>query len=129
MSDEWRAIPCRAVQWDIVPNISGRIAGDLYRRCSEPTDWFKQHRPEEVERRWHNISLGELADQGERQWLRNTNIGPVTIAAIKFLIDYAAAGHDVTRIKDAYVPQPIKKPDAGAGVVIAAPPKRWRKGR
>ena len=57
--------------------------------------------------RWHEKTLGDIADMGERQWRRAiANCGSVTIEAIKLTIDYAAAGNCVTAKIDAYKPRP-----------------------
>ncbi len=99
---DWRAIRCSDVQWDLVPGVSGAVKHGLYRQCSPAGQYCKN------EERWDHLTLGQLADFGERWWRGNgPHIGPVTIAAIKLAIDAAAAGYDVTRSADAYIPQPF----------------------
>ena len=103
--NDWRQIKCRDVQWASVPGVSVRVTYSLYRQCSS-----HEHDTEnEAERKWAFLTLGELADRGERRWHQDLqNAGPVTIEAIKLAIDYAAAGYEITRMPDAYVPRPVK---------------------
>lgn len=58
-----------------------------------------------------DLTLGELADRGERWWRVVLGIGSVGVAAIRDLIDAAARGEDVLKPlypKDRYVPEPRK---------------------
>ena len=59
---------------------------------------------------WHNATLGEIADYGEKHWLRCTNIGPLAARVIKWVIDAAAYGRcpmmaTAGPAPDAYVPK------------------------
>lgn len=93
----WRAIRCADVEWDCVPGFNGHTRSNLYRMCG-PTFG-----------KWPDKTLGDVADMGERRWRIDVeNAGPKTVELIKLIIDYAAAGRDVTRPKDAYEPRPLK---------------------
>jgi hypothetical protein len=99
---DWRSIPCKDVQWDAVPGNPRRVCYNLYRQCREPAHGMGK---------WHDKSLGDIADMGERQWRREVeNCGEVTMEAIRRTIDYAAAGGAVTRNRDAYQPRPWTGP-------------------
>ena len=103
MSDEqpWRLIPLDRVNWRITA--SPRNALVLFAHSKPPRDpaWPEGHA-------WAGMTLGQLADLGERKWWRTTNVGVKAVAAIKELIDRAAAGEDVTVgiDGDSYQPQP-----------------------
>lgn len=100
MSD-WRAIPLDRVNWRITA--SSRNAMVLFSHSTPPRD---PKYPAGHE--WAGMTLGDLADMGERKWWRTANVGVKAVAAIKELIDRAGAGEDVTiRIDgDSYQPQP-----------------------
>jgi hypothetical protein len=107
MSD-WRTIPLDRVNWRITA--SSRNAMVLFAHSTPPRD---PKYPAGHE--WAGMTLGELADMGERKWWRTTNVGVKAVAAIKELIDRAAAGEDVTVgiDGDSYQPQPWpRKPPA-----------------
>lgn len=105
MTTDWRSIKCATIQWHSVPGISRRIAWMLLRQCRPAT----QYDPEGCER-WHDLTLGQLADMGERAWRSSGyGFGPTTLEGIKLAIDHAAAGVDITRPADAYKPRPILK--------------------
>ena len=100
--NDWRAIKCADIEWRSVPGITSRICTPLYWACKEPKGHDKSP--------WHTLTLGELADRGARQWVRDLdNCGPVTVESIKLTIDYAAAGYSITRVGDPYVPRPWTK--------------------
>ena len=98
---KWRSIPLDRVNWRIAA--SSRNAMVLFAHSVPPRD---PKYPAGHE--WAGMTLGELADLGERKWWRTTNVGVKAVAAIKELIDRAAAGEDVTIgiDGDSYVPQP-----------------------
>ena len=100
MSD-WRAIQLDRVNWRITA--SSRNAMVLFAHSKPPRD---PKYPDGHE--WAGMTLGELADMGERKWWRTANVGVKAVAAIKELIDRAAAGEDVTVgiDGDSYQPQP-----------------------
>lgn len=112
MGEEWRMIKCADVQWHAIPGASKRAAWLLLRQCSPPT----QYDDKDAEH-WHELTLGQLADLGERWWRRSVRIGfgPAAVSAVKLAIDHAAAGFDVTRKADAYTPRPVSLPPAEGG--------------
>ena len=103
MSDEqpWRLIPLDRVNWRITA--SPRNALVLFAHSKPPRDpaWPEGHA-------WAGMTLGQLADLGERKWARTLNVGAKAMAAIREMIDRAAAGEDVTVgiDGDSYQPQP-----------------------
>lgn len=101
----WREIRCAEVEWHAIPGASKRVGWLLLRQCSPPTEYDDKN----VER-WHELTLGRLADLGERWWRHSAGMGFGTEAskAVKLAIDHAAAGFDVTRKADAYTPRPIQ---------------------
>jgi len=104
-NSHWRQIKCADVQWNSIPGVSNRMASPLFRQCSPPTAYDDK----DVER-WHELTLGQLADRGEIWWRRSARVGLGAVATevVKLVIDHAAAGFDVTRKADAYVPRPVK---------------------
>lgn len=112
MSD-WRSIKCRDVDW-YACGVSRRAAHIVSRMCST---WCETS-PFEFERKepklgqsgsWRNLTLGELADNGERWWRRNgRDIGEMSKEVIRRTIDMAAESKTVTLspvAPDAYVPR------------------------
>ena len=103
MSDEqpWRLIPLDRVNWR--NTASPRNALVLFAHSKPPRDpaWPEGHA-------WAGMTLGQLADLGERKWARTLNVGAKAMAAISEMIDRAAAGEDVTVgiDGDSYQPQP-----------------------
>ena len=99
---KWRSIPLIEIDWGIT-GCTGHIRSTLFNHSREPHDprWPQGHQ-------WAGLTLGELADMGEREWLRATFVGVLTVGVIKELIDRAAAGEDVTVgiDGDSYQPQP-----------------------
>lgn len=89
---KWRGIPARDVEWRIGTDRGRPTARNLYRLCSD------RHSGE-----WADLTLGQLADMGEINWLRTPTIGPHTVEVIKSVIDMAAEGKCVLRNPD---PQP-----------------------
>lgn len=94
MDDDWRSIPCSDIDWDRVPGIPRRVANRIH---------FSEF--------GKGQTLGQVADDGELNWLRHLNIGPVTIPWIKLAIDHAAAGTDLIEepgsARVPYIPRPI----------------------
>ena len=76
----------------------------MLRQCSPPT----QYDNKDVQK-WHDLTLGQLADMGETEWRRSSRMGFGEKAneGVKLCIDHAAAGFDVTRKADAYTPRPV----------------------
>ena len=97
----WRTTPLDRVNWRITA--SSRNAMVLFAHSVPPRD---PKYPDGHE--WAGMTLGELADLGERKWARATNVGVKAVAAIKEMIDRAASGEDVTVgiDGDSYQPQP-----------------------
>ena len=100
---EWREIPLVDIDWDLT-GCSGHVANNLGNHSREPHDprWPQGHQ-------WAGQTLGDLADMGEREWLRASGIGKVAVTIIKEVIDRAAAGENVTKPEPgahSYVPQP-----------------------
>jgi hypothetical protein len=89
MSVTWREISLDRVNWRITA--SSRNAMVLFGHSVPPRDpkWPADHE-------WAGMTLGQLADLGERKWSRATNVGVKAVAAIKEMIDRAAVGEDVT---------------------------------
>ena len=101
---DWRSIPLDRVNWRIAA--TSRNAMVLFAHSVPPRDpkWPEGHE-------WAGKTLGQLADLGERRWAGTLNVGVKAVAAIKELIDRAAAGEDVTAGVDGddigpYRPQP-----------------------
>lgn len=100
----WRDIPLPEINWE-VPLGRCRSANHLRASCRIPREgdgssWNKQ--------RWSGMTLGELADKGERWWQSyaagGVNIGPKAVELIKLTIDMAASGKDVRMAIDRYIP-------------------------
>jgi len=99
----WREIPLANIDWDLT-GCTGHVANNLYNHSIKPPDprWPQGHL-------WAGKTLGDLADMGERQWLRAPGVGVVAVQTIKQIIDRAAAGENVTKAAaggNAYMPQP-----------------------
>ena len=103
----WREIPLCEIDWRRVIR-RGHVAGKLTWLCyPEKSDTARgiAHRGE-----WAGMTLGELANMGERWWQRFPGIGEVATDCIKDVIDRAAEGEDLrfpsaeTPAPDAYVP-------------------------
>lgn len=98
---KWRDIPLDRVNWRIAA--STRNALVLFAHSKPPRD---PKYPAGHE--WAGMTLGQLADLGEHKWARTLNVGAKATAAIKEMIDRAAAGEDVTAgvDGDSYIPRP-----------------------
>lgn len=109
---EWRDIRADAIAWDRNP--ISVLAGHKCRMMCNAI--FLNHQVGSQYRNrdcggWSDLTLGQIADLGEREWLRCTNIGPTAVKVIKWIIDAAAedrcpmmagSGHAAP---DAYVPK------------------------
>lgn len=98
----WRDIPASDVQWGDNP-ISRRAGMAVSRLCrkwgrSEPVSEFSTGA-------WSGLTLGQIADLGERHWLRMSDVGATAVEVIKWVIDEAAEGRCPTRIYEPYVPR------------------------
>lgn len=99
----WRGIPLEEVDWKLT-GCTGHVGSTLFNHSRPPHDprWPQGHE-------WVGLTLGDLADMGERKWLRATGVGAVAVLVIKEIIDRAAAGERVTTAEaglHSYVPQP-----------------------
>ena len=104
---DWREIPLCEIDWRRVIG-RGHVAGKLTWLCYES----KNYRNRMASRgEWADMTLGELANMGERWWQRFSGIGEVATECIKDVIDRAAEGEDLRRpsadtpAHDAYVPK------------------------
>lgn len=91
----WRDINCRVVDWIGLNDHSCRAARTVSRLCRT------EHDP------WWSLSLGDVADMGERRWRHMPFIGDKAVLVIKRTIDLAAEGEMVTAkaaAADAYIP-------------------------
>ena len=99
----WREIPLCEIDWRRVIGRS-HVAGKLTWLCYPPNKTGIMDRGE-----WADMTLGELANMGERWWQRFSGIGEVATECIKDVIDRAAEGEDLRRpsadtpAPDAYV--------------------------
>jgi hypothetical protein len=107
---DWRDIPLCDIDWRRVIR-RGHVAGKLTWLCYEP----RTAHPVANRGEWAKMTLGELANMGERWWQRYPGIGAVATEAIKDVIDRAATGENVRRpspdtpAPDAYVPRCERK--------------------
>ena len=112
----WREIPLCEIDWRRVIG-RGHVAGKLTWLCYEPGSVRNtmDNRSE-----WSGMTLGELANMGERWWKRFPGIGEVAADCIKDVIDRAAEGEDLrfpsaeTPAPDAYVPRGERPTEGGA---------------
>ena len=113
----WREIPVSKIEWSVNP-ISSRAGGWVDWMCSDrwKTSQWKHERdrtPQPGQRGyWCDMTLGQLADAGQRWWRRNgANIGPMAMDVIRWVIDEAAEGRCPLKPEsgspapDAYVPK------------------------
>ena len=106
----WRDI--KAVEIDWVDNpISQRAGYKVRMMCSQiyierRTSWTRYECGG-----WSDMTLGQIADMGERAWRRCSNIGDLGVCVIKWGIDEAAEGRcpmlpgNGAPAADAYVPK------------------------
>lgn len=90
----WRDIPCRVVDWIGLNDHSYRAARAVWNLCAN-------------DREWSALTLGDVADMGERRWRHMPFIGDKAVLVIKRTIDLAAEGKMVTAkvtAADAYIP-------------------------
>jgi len=89
MMENWREIKAAVVDWEINP-ISKRGGGYVRMMCSEMF-WCELSHPTSCGA-WSNLTLGCIADLGEKHWLRCRNIGPKVVMVIKWILDESASG-------------------------------------
>ena len=100
----WRDIRCADVDWGVAWVRTGseaKIRYAIMRMCRPESRHFAAGE-------WHHLTLGELADRGEREWRSVGGIGHKAVDLIKATIDRAAEGKPVTKSApqpDAYVPR------------------------
>lgn len=104
---DWRSIPAESVDWEINP-ISKRGGGYVRMMCNKI--FWSEGRHEMSCGAWKDLTLGDVADLGEKHWLRCNNIGPKVVLVIKWILDEAASGRcpflaaKGTKAADAYEP-------------------------
>lgn len=106
---DWRSIPLRRVDWNRC-GVSRRAAHAIHWMCRSLRGQQPPENPESLKMgAWGGMTLGELADRGERWWWRcGYLVGPKGQEVIRRTIDMAAAGDCVTLTgasSDAYVPK------------------------
>jgi len=110
MSD-WRSIRAQDVDW--TPNPISRRAGYHVRMMCSPVYLGPTGKAWSATSRgaWSDLTLGQIADLGERHWRRCSNIGDLGVSVIKWGIDAAAEGRcpmlpaSGAPAADAYVPR------------------------
>lgn len=113
----WRNIPAAMIDWEKNP-ISSRAGNWVRWSCSDEwktSRWnFERDKTPVPGGRgyWCEMTLGQIADNGERWWIRNgTHIGPKGCQVIRWIIDEAAEGRcpmiggKGAPAVDAYVPK------------------------
>ena len=116
MTEDWRSIPAAAVDWELNP-ISTRGGGYVRMMCNH-IYWRSDKHPTGCGG-WKDMTLGDIADLGEKYWLRCTNIGPKVVLVIKWILDEAASGRcpflaaTGRKAADAYVPTVRPQPPKG----------------
>jgi len=106
---EWRSINLSEVVWDTVKG-----------RCRASLELARQSRPSRIDEsdvRWSQMTLGDLANIGEKAWRNVPGIGNTAVSLIKDTIDAAANGVVIIKqavAQDAYVPrcERVDKPNA-----------------
>ena len=91
----WREIPAREVDWSLhYTGAHSSPRNAIWRLCRP--DW-----------EWGDMTLGDIADLGERGWRRMPSIGDRGVELLMSTIDAAAEGQDVREKKVAggYVPK------------------------
>lgn len=109
MTNDWRAIPAKDIAWRDNP-ISRRAGRHIEHMCSP----YWAENGDKHERSWGGwsaLTLGAIANLGERYWLRCNSIGQQAVSVIRWVIDEAAEGRcpmtpsSGLPATDAYVPQ------------------------
>jgi len=103
----WRDIPAADIDWGCNP-ISKQAGYKVRMMCADM--YLSKFSTKFSCSAWRDATLGEIADYGERHWLRCTNIGPLAVQVIKWVIDEAACVRcpmmaTAGRAPDAYVPE------------------------
>lgn len=90
MSDAWRDVPMRMINWHQVRSHIGTSAHKLRRLSLPPVD-NRAPRPYGTGC-WCELTLGQVADMGAHEILRHKDIGKVALAGLQYIIDLAASG-------------------------------------
>jgi hypothetical protein len=84
-----RDIPMADIDWQALMADMGRSVRPLWRlvhvdpnRAPKPYD----------DGSWHDLTLGQVADKGERDILRHHGVGETALARLREIIDMARAG-------------------------------------
>jgi len=128
---DWRAIPAKHIEWgdNAISVIAGYKVAFL---CHEPSESLRATASPRGYGAWSGLTLGDVADLGERRWLRMSGVGPKGVKLIKWIIDEAAqgrcpmkagSGHPAT---DAYAPDEVAtKPEVRIKPLIWEPVPKW----
>ncbi|PNW65566.1 UNVERIFIED_CONTAM: hypothetical protein BEN50_22255 [Euhalothece sp. KZN 001] len=84
-----RDIPMADIDWQTLLHGMGRSVRPLWRLVH--VDPNRGPRPYE-EGAWHDLTLGQVADKGERDILRHHGVGATALARLRENIDMARAG-------------------------------------
>ena len=85
---DWRSIPVKDIDWRMLHAKFGRSIYALEWLAVEP----RNNRVEALGHGcWSHMTLGAVADIGERLILRHHGIGPVALATLRSIIDLAAS--------------------------------------
>jgi hypothetical protein len=87
---EWRTIPAPAIEWPDNP-ISKNAGYKIEWLCFAPLS-TSEYDARYGRGAWHTVTLGDIADFGERRWDRMQGVGPKGVEVIKWIIDEAAQG-------------------------------------
>lgn len=108
----WRNILGRDVDWVALNGGKYRATDGLRRLFDCRKKWIgTNYHPTEMEYGdWYDLTLGEIANIGRREWMRQVGVGPVVSDLIALAIDMAAEGKPVVRGPigvgpDSYVPK------------------------
>lgn len=90
----WREIRACDIEWNVGIMGGGRKPQALHWLCARDCG------------EWSHLTLGQIADMGEYNWVRTPGVGSVMVTVIKSVIDMAAEGKRVTRgpFPEPYIP-------------------------
>lgn len=107
---DWRDIPASDIEWADNP-ISQRQGYAINFLCRAPREEASSYSARFGKGAWADKALGEIANMGNRHWLRMNGIGPKGAEVIAWIIDEAAEGRCPMKpasgqpATDAYVPK------------------------
>jgi len=84
-----RDIPMADIDWQTLMAVMGRSVRPLWRLSEKLPD---QPARDYCRGCWDGLTLGQVADKGEREIRRHNGVGPTTIARLREIIDMARAG-------------------------------------